>query len=224
MTYVVNEVFDTFQGEGVYAGQSAFFIRLQGCDQSCPWCDSAGTWHKDWIDRSRLKRISAAELADMASVSKSEIVVITGGEPTLWDLVPLCASLRDAGKRIHLETAGHHDSKAVFDWITVSPKIEAKLPTEHMLNTCNEFKCIITDPADIELNLNTVLSYANIKDKPVWLHPEWSKRNDPEVLSAICKTVAKHRNVRAGYQLHKLYNVDKLDPRADDRLIPLGGK
>ena len=205
-------------------GLPAFFIRLQGCDQKCSWCDSAGTWHKDWIDRSRIRKVDELYLSELASHSQSEIVVITGGEPTLWNLEPLVRNLREKGKRVHLETAGHHDTQAIFDWITLSPKIDQTLPITSMLQRADEYKCIIAKPEDIEMNLNLVLSWAKQLDKFVWLHPEWSQRENPNVLRAICEAVSMHKNVRAGYQIHKLYNVDKLDPRADERLIPLGGK
>ena len=47
----IHEVFYAFQGEGVHMGKSAFFIRTFGCPLHCPWCDSAGTWHKDFIPK-----------------------------------------------------------------------------------------------------------------------------------------------------------------------------
>lgn len=44
MTYQVNEIFTSVQGEGVLTGSPATFIRLQGCTVGCPWCDSRKTW------------------------------------------------------------------------------------------------------------------------------------------------------------------------------------
>ncbi len=35
----VMEAFYTVQGEGLYTGQAAYFIRLGGCDVGCAWCD-----------------------------------------------------------------------------------------------------------------------------------------------------------------------------------------
>jgi len=56
-----------------------------------------------------------------------------------------------------------------------------------------------------------------MKDRrvPVWLHPEWSKAEDEEVLRAINQWVKKEGfPYRAGYQLHKLYKVDEGDERS----------
>ena len=61
------------------------------------------------------------------------------------------------------------------------------------------------------------------KSQQVWLHPEWSKRNDPAVLKAIVDWVKEHGwPYRAGYQMHKLYRADANDNRTQP-LAPLGG-
>lgn len=223
MKYVVNELFETWQGEGIHMGQHAFFIRLVGCDQSCHFCDSAQTWHKDYLDRSVNKAMSASQIADEIEMFTGRIIVITGGEPSLYDLEPLCEELNDRfpGKSIHIETAGHHliDTWRI-DWITLSPKPFATLPLPEMLNRADEIKIIVEGQETIIYLESLNLPVGQV----VWLHPEWSKRNDPAVLSLINDAVKNSRhNPRAGYQLHKLYNVDRLDPRSEKRFIPLGG-
>ena len=49
--YPVNETFLSWQGEGVHLGRKAFFIRLQGCPVKCAWCDSASTWHPQFVPK-----------------------------------------------------------------------------------------------------------------------------------------------------------------------------
>jgi organic radical activating enzyme len=216
----VYERFNTFQGEGVHMGRAAFFIRTFGCPQHCPWCDSAGTWHKDYVPKHVL-RMTEAELVQEVTVSGARVVVITGGEPAVHDLTDLTKLLHAAGKRVHIETSGAFELRGEFDWITVSPKDKWAQPMKPHFNTlADEFKLIIEDPMDIPFWYHRLTGTV---DTPVWLHPEWSHREDPAVLCAITKWVKERGDPwRAGWQLHKLYTADSYDPRSKP-LVPLGG-
>ena len=68
MKYPVYERFYTWQGEGVHLGRAAYFIRLYGCPQSCPWCDSAGTWHRDY----RPDSVTLMDAHELAEVVRAE--------------------------------------------------------------------------------------------------------------------------------------------------------
>ena len=80
--YPVYERFHSWQGEGLHWGKSAFFIRLHGCPVHCPWCDSAGTCHPDFIPKT-IEKIYPKDLIENAQKNNASIVVVTGGEPTL---------------------------------------------------------------------------------------------------------------------------------------------
>ena len=101
----VYERFHAWQGEGAHMGKSAFFIRLHGCPVHCPWCDSAGTWHPDHVPDS-IDRIEPIDLAEEALQSGCEIVVITGGEPSIHPLYDLVHELRIRSLPVQLETCG----------------------------------------------------------------------------------------------------------------------
>ena len=218
--YVVNEHFRAFQGEGVHMGLDCYFVRLHGCDQSCHFCDSAGTWHPNF--KAPHPRMTGDEIAEIALTSlkayEGQFVVVTGGEPTLYDLTELRDALHARGLKMHLETAGHHPIPDGVDWITLSPKLFATPPLPENLERANEFKIIVED----YVGAWEGIKLCSNRNGVVWLHPEWSKRNDPEVLEMICGFV-RRCEVRAGYQLHKLYQVDQRDPNSDKRRIPLGG-
>jgi len=215
----VNECFHTWQGEGVHLGKSAYFIRLQGCPVKCPWCDSAGTWHPDWKPQD-LQKVSPQTLAQQAKDSHCEIVVITGGEPTIYDLSDLTQELSNHNLPVHLETCGGFPLQGHFDWITLSPKWW-QLPLDENLQLAHELKIIVEDTDSITKWTEELKDRHHCQH--IWLHPEWSQVQNPQVLESISNWVKTHGPpYRAGYQLHKVYNVDQLDPNSRPN-IPLGG-
>ena len=229
--YPIHERFHAFQGEGIHMGRSAFFIRTFGCPVHCPWCDSAGTWHKDWIPK-EVDRLTSEFLRNEIDQENPEFIVITGGEPTIHDLRDLVEALQP-DYQVHLETSGSFDepnSPSLFNWVTLSPKW-AKLPTKKWLLAADEIKIIVESEESIpawlgkieEIIDNPVVFNHFMDNKQIWLHPEWSQRANEQILKNISNTVKSlGGSFRAGYQLHKLYQVDGLDDRAKE-LTPLGG-
>jgi len=222
--YPVYERFYTWQGEGVHLGAAAYFIRLYGCPQACPWCDSAGTWHQDFRPEG-VTLMSAQDLATVVAQDSSNgaFVVITGGEPILFDLAPLVNELHALGRKVHIETSGIAMLRGAIDWVTLSPKPFGTWPTPEVVARADEVKIIVHDVADIQAGLDTLAGLR--PDAVVWLHPEWSKarERDMAVLNAITDAVKANPRLRAGYQMHKLYRADELDAHSDKRLVPLGG-
>jgi organic radical activating enzyme len=217
--YPVNETFLSWQGEGVHMGRKAFFIRLQGCPVKCTWCDSASTWHPNYVPKN-IRKASANELANEAKESKPDFVVITGGEPCIHDLVPLLSALKSVPLDIHLETCGAFTIPESFSWVTLSPKW-AKLPTVEALARADEVKLIIESVDSAEKWTQQV--GGTWAAKHVWLHPEWSRRADSSILKAITDFVKeKGAPFRAGWQVHKPYLADALDSRTRPP-APLGG-
>lgn len=224
MRYPVYERFYTWQGEGVHLGRAAYFIRLYGCPQACPWCDSAGTWHRDFRPEG-VTLMSAEELAQAVRAESPDgaFVVVTGGEPILFDLAPLVEALHALGRRVHIETSGIAPLRGDLDWVTLSPKPFGQWPLPEVVARADEVKIIVHEPGDIRAGLETLAGLR--EDAVIWLHPEWSKarERDAGVLNAITEAVKDDPRLRAGYQMHKLYRADDLDVHSDKRLIPLGG-
>jgi organic radical activating enzyme len=113
----VMEAFYTIQGEGYYQGYAAYFIRLGGCDVGCVWCDVKESW-----DAAAHPLVSIDEITRQAKASGTEIVVVTGGEPVMYDLKPLTDALRSAGLRTNIETSGVYPLSGTWDWVCFSPK------------------------------------------------------------------------------------------------------
>jgi len=115
--YQVIDMFNSIQGEGTYqTGLWCTFIRLAGCDIGCEWCDTKESWSK-----ANGIKMTAKEIAEKVT---AKAVVITGGEPTLWDLDPLLKELSNFNYYVMLETSGYHALRGerTPQWITVSPK------------------------------------------------------------------------------------------------------
>jgi 7-carboxy-7-deazaguanine synthase len=205
-------------------GRRAFFLRTFGCPVHCTFCDSAGTWHPNWVPK-HVNRMTVDAIVQEVVDSGAKVVVITGGEPTIHDLTELTVRLKLEGKMVHLETCGAYNIKGRFDWITLSPKWD-KPPIPVNIADADEFKFIIEKPEDILKwwEFIEARGYNKNANPPVWLHPEWSKRDDTRgVLDAITNAVKTFGDpFRAGWQMHKNYRADALDSRAA-ALVPLGG-
>lgn len=200
-------------------GRAAFFIRLFGCPVHCPWCDSAGTWHSGYVPKN-IEKMSVASLVGEAKGCGAEFVVITGGEPAIHDLTELTEALKEMGLAVHIETSGGFELKGHFDWITLSPKWQ-QLPLAETLICASELKLIVEDEFSIEKWANKLGD--SVVDRPIWLHPEWSQRSNAKVLESITQWVKEHgAPYRVGYQMHKLYKADLLDPKSR-KSVPLGG-
>lgn len=123
-TLPIAETFLSFQGEGKLAGVPSWFIRVSGCNLRCRWCD---TPYASWTPEGA--RTPIGELVDRACASPARHVVLTGGEPMLFEAcVPLAASLRARGMHITIETAGTIDRPIPCDLLSLSPKLANSTP------------------------------------------------------------------------------------------------
>lgn len=203
-------------------GRAAFFVRTYSCPVRCPYCDSAGTWHKNFVPQHIQKMEPWDILEQINQGPRPEFVVVTGGEPCVHNLNPLTQLLHDNDIRVHLETSGAFAIQGQFEWITLSPK-KWKMPILTAIHRAREFKFIIEEPADIDFYFKALDVEYRDRQAPIWLHPEWSHREDPVVLGAISDAVKNGLGrFRAGWQIHKPYSVDYRDSRTKE-MVPLGG-
>lgn len=192
----VVETFHSIQGEGMWVGTSAFFIRLAGCDVGCPWCDTKQSWNpKRHPLRTLGELVAAARLAD------PQIVVITGGEPLMHDLTALTRQLKEAGLQTHLETSGAHPFSGTFDWVTFSPK-RFKPPHPSIYAHASELKVVIEDEADLQWAEQQATQVSSTVAK--LLQPEWET---PSSRDKVFAYVLKHPQWRVGLQTHKFLGV-----------------
>lgn len=193
----VMESFYTIQGEGYHQGTAAYFIRLAGCDVECPWCDVKESW-----DAQEHEIVPLLTLKDLLGESKAEIVVVTGGEPAMYDLDPLTSMIHSMGLKTHIETSGAYPITGVWDWVCVSPK-RFKKALKECIDLADELKVIIAHENDFRF-AQKYAQLVNIKCK-LFLQPEWSRSEDlmPEIISYI----KENPHFRISLQVHKYMNI-----------------
>ena len=196
-TYPVMETFATVQGEGAFTGTPSWFIRLGGCDVGCVWCDVKESWDADAHPRLAIDTI-VADAVD----SGREVVVVTGGEPAMYDLQPLTTALHAAGLRTHIETSGAHlDHRRLGLGHLVSEKFKACLPEVYPL--ADELKVVVFHRSDLEWAAGHAEHVR--EDCARFLQPEWDRREENTLL--ILGWIGARPGWRISLQTHKYIGI-----------------
>ena len=190
------ESFYTIQGEGYHKGSAAYFIRIGGCDIGCHWCDI-----KESLDVEKFPLVNVKSIVDKVKKNSNK-VVITGGEPLIYNMNPLTKKLKQLNISTHLETSGAYELTGVWDWICLSPK-KNKLPINNIYSIANELKIIIYNKNDFLFAEN--LAKNTNPDCKLYLQPEWSKRE--KVMPLIVNYVLKNNHWKVSLQTHKYLNI-----------------
>lgn len=190
------EAFYTIQGEGFHTGKAAYFIRIGGCDVGCHWCDVKESWNAKLHPATPTLNI----IENINNIA--ETVVVTGGEPSMWQLDLLTSLLKEKNLKTHIETSGAYKLTGCWDWICLSPK-KTKLPLAEIYPKAHELKIIVSNNHDFkfaEAQAEKVSSNCEL-----FLQPEWSKR---EVMTPkIVDYVMQHPKWKISLQTHKYLNI-----------------
>lgn len=193
ISYPVNEIFYSLQGEGYHTGIPAIFIRLSGCNLRCDFCDT---------DFTASSLMTPDTIIETAKNFPAKTVIITGGEPTLYNLEPLVLALHEEHFKVHLETNGTSAPCPGIDWITCSPKLHHKNGIigyhvdERMFTMTDELKIVYQDD-DIFEQVASMFATSN-------------KFLQPCSCSNTAQTVAyilAHPRWRLSLQTHKLIDI-----------------
>jgi len=193
----IMEQFYSVQGEGYFSGKPAYFIRIAGCDVGCSWCDVKESWNAN-----EHKVLSIDEITSFVSNAKSEFVVITGGEPAMYNLDLLTAALKKMNCFLAIETSGVYELSGTLDWICFSPK-KFKSPHEGIYSKADELKVIVFNKHDL-LWAEEHASKLN-KNCKLYLQPEWSKHE--KMLPIILDYIKENPKWTLSLQTHKFINV-----------------
>jgi organic radical activating enzyme len=190
------EEFYTIQGEGFHTGTAAYFIRIGGCDVGCHWCDVKESWDAN------LHPPTAIESIVEHAQQYVDTIVITGGEPLMWNMQPLTQALKLAKLNIHIETSGAYAFTGLWDWVCLSPK-KNKLPLPEAYEKANELKVIVYNKHDF-IFAEEQAALVN-ENAILFLQPEWSKKE--EMTPLIVDYVMQNPKWRVSLQTHKYLNI-----------------
>ncbi len=190
------EEFYTIQGEGHHTGTAAYFIRIGGCDVGCHWCDVKESWDAN------LHPPTLVDTIVMNTKKYSNIAVITGGEPLMWDMNYLTRSLQKVNIKTYIETSGAYKLSGVWDWICLSPK-KMKLPLQEVSDKANELKVIIFNKSDFKFAEEQALK-VNATCQ-LFLQAEWSNRD--KMTPLIVNYVMANPQWKISIQTHKYLNI-----------------
>ena len=191
------ESFYSIQGEGYFSGSPAFFLRIGGCDVGCHWCDVKESWNADLHPPTSLDNI-----IDEIKKESVNTVVITGGEPLMWNLTPLTNRLKIEGYNVHLETSGAYPLSGSFDWICLSPKKQS-ITLDSIKKHVNELKIIVHNKNDFQYAEEQRKNLSS--DCKLYLQPEWSKKN--HMIPQIIEFVKSNKHWLISLQNHKYMNI-----------------
>lgn len=204
------ECFSSLQGESTQAGRRCFFIRLEGCNLNCSYCDTAYA-REGGVEK------SLDELVDLAVEAGIPLVEITGGEPLLDAEVPLlCSKLQEAGFEVMIETNGSCDVSVLPP--KVRRIIDCKLPDSGMdkynlrsnfigLTSYDEVKFVVSSRKDFDYALNFIEECKlESSEAALLVSPVWGKVSFEELADWVIS--AKSR-LRMQLQMHKLIWGDK---------------
>lgn len=173
---VVEHFGPTIQGEGSEIGVQTMFLRLGGCDYKCDRCDSlhAVLPHmvKEVSDYLTIEEITQRVLEKQGH---TPWLVISGGNPAMWDLSELITAVRGYGIKVAIETQGSiwQDWLMDCDTVTVSPKGPGMGETwspevfdvfQHNLQHHPDFavKVVVFDQRDLEMAAEIAITWPQL--------------------------------------------------------------
>lgn len=229
----VHEIFASFQGEGHHSGRPAVFVRLQGCNVGCVWCDTKHTWAQPGgpgareVQSLRVVKDGRLPAPEYALLSPEQItdfvrqvspphpgvgeslVVITGGEPAQYDLTDITLRILGMGMRPQVETSGSLPIRVARDtWVTLSPKFGFAPPLPEVALCCDEIKM----PIGKEKDFDPLDKFMSQLYNPEWASMEmvrlyFQPLSESPAATKACLRLAREHRGRVSVQTHKMAGV-----------------
>ena len=195
--YPINEYFLSVQGEGLECGKPSLFLRFGKCNLRCDFCDTAPA----------LKEYKYFSLKQIINIlnrynSKTRRLIITGGEPLLYDLEGLLSSARKFHYKIFVETNGtiYQEWLTNADHVTVSPKRGSR-QNNRVLKLADELKFVIQKKIDFKF-VEQFMPF-----EPSFLMPVDNDVRTAGLIINYLKTSTFKDCLRLGIQMQKIYQI-----------------
>lgn len=191
-TLKVTTIFYSIQGEATHMGKASIFIRLYGCNLECPFCD-------DLLHTEKYTSYTYKEVLNEIKEYPSKHIIITGGEPSIYNLNEFITFLQQQDYYVSIETNGFNFSNiSNADWITYSPKDWTQIDLTH----ADEFKFVVSQQTDIKplLGLKTTT--------PMYIQPENGLHiPNMENIQHCIELVQQHPRFKLSVQMHKFLEI-----------------
>lgn len=214
--YKIVEIFESINGEGKKAGQLALFIRFQGCNLNCDYCDTK--WANE--ENAEYIHMSTEEIINRILESGIKNITITGGEPLIQPRIKeLLKELSKLDIEIEIETNGSIDIKPFIEFKNISLTMDYKLSASKMESFMNlenfsyirkndTIKFVSGSIEDLE-KVKTLIEKYNLKEKcSIYISPVFGKIIPVEIVEFMLKN--KLNGINLQLQIHKIiWSPDK---------------
>ncbi len=210
--YKVVEIFSSINGEGVRAGQLAVFIRMQGCNMNCTYCDTKWANEED----ARFHWTSTEEIVELLRSTEIKNVTITGGEPLLQDNIQelLEALAKEKKLRVEIETNGsvdlspfaaiEHGPSFTMDYKLPGSGMENHMLTDNfnILRQQDTVKFVVKDYVDLCRARDVIHEYDLTEKCHVYLSPVYGQIELEDIVNFMKDN--RMNDVNMQLQMHKI--------------------
>ncbi|MGM0472232.1 MAG: 7-carboxy-7-deazaguanine synthase QueE [Bacillota bacterium] len=196
MKFQINEIFQSYQGEGYNTGKRVIFVRFAGCNLNCSWCDT---------DFNCQTTLSRSELIAKLKNYQAQSIILTGGEPTEQQLAALIPKLKAEGYWVGVETNGTNSiTNLELDYIALSPKLNQ--PLEIKQQQADEVRVVVKDITVADLiEVESLISAVRYYLSPVEEAGNFNFRATFELLNEINQK--GDNDWQLSLQVHKLAGI-----------------
>lgn len=207
--YRVNEIFYSLQGEGRHTGRAAVFVRFAGCNLRCPFCDTEFDSYREMTAEEIIGEMSEYEVKGAKREAFRQLVVLTGGEPTLQVDESFVDLLHQHGYEVSMESNGTRPAPKNLDWLTVSPKEQGARYEVRGTRMPDELKVVFDEDTAPEAYLHSFSSTSRPAPRYFYLQPcdTGDKERNARILHQCIEYIKEHPQWRLSLQTHKLTGI-----------------